>query len=273
MNNILIGVKRFFKNKNTVTIFAVILCLIIIYFAYSYRIKKATEPTMVPYATRNLEPRTLITADMVGTRKVPGSIVTANVITEPGLIVGKYVSNQVEIPNNSLFYANTLLTWEELPRSIYGDIPEGNTIVALPVSLESTYGNSIFPGNYIDLYYSGTDYDGKILVGKYIESIRVMTVTDSSFNNIFEKTSGMDQPYYLIFNVPEDMHLLLRKTMYVGGTLFPVPRNANYSENPKETRIVSSYIQNLILSKTVDVKDEDLKNINVNGGKINANQN
>ena len=59
--------------------------------------------------------------------------------------------------------------------------------------------------------------------------------------------------------------------MYVGGTLFPVPRNANYSENPKETRIVSSYIQNLILSKTVDVKDEDLKNINVNGGEINAN--
>ena len=93
-----------------------------------------------------------------------------------------------------------------------------------------------------------------------------MTVTDSSFNNIFEKTSSMSQPYYLIFNVPEDMHLLLRKTLYVGGTLFPVPRNAKYSENPKETRIVSSYIQNLILSKTVDVKEEDLKNINVNGG-------
>lgn len=271
MNNIMVGVKRFFKNKNTVTIFAVVVCLFIIYFAYSYRIKKATEPTMVPYATRELPPRTLITADMVGTRKVPGSIVTANVITEQGLIVGKYVSNEVDIPNNSLFYANTLLTWEELPRSIYGDIPEGNTIVALPVSLESTYGNSIFPGNYIDLYFSGNDYDGKILVGKFIESIRVMTVTDSSFNNIFEQTSNMSQPYYLIFNVPEEMHLLLRKTMYVGGTLFPVPRNAQYSENPKETRIVSSYLQNLVLSKTVDVKEEDLKNINISGEVTNAN--
>lgn len=271
MNNILIGVKRFFKNKNTVTIFAVVVCLIIIYFAYSYRIKKATQPTMVPYAVRELSPRTLITSDMVGTRKVPGSIVTANVITEPSLIIGKYVSNEVDIPINSLFYANTLLTWEELPKSIYGDIPEGNTIVALPVSLETTYGNSIFPGNYIDLYYSGNDYDGKLLVGKYIESIRVMAVTDASFNNIFEKTDGTAQPEYLIFNVPEDMHLLLRKTMYVGGTLFPVPRNAKYSENPKETRIVSSYIQNLILSQTVDVKEEDLKNINVNGGVTNAN--
>ncbi len=30
MNNILVGVKRFFKNKNTVTIFAVVVCLIII---------------------------------------------------------------------------------------------------------------------------------------------------------------------------------------------------------------------------------------------------
>lgn len=271
MSNILIGVKRFFKNKNTVTIFAVIICLIIIYFAYSWRIQKATEPTVVPYATRNLEPRTLITSDMVGSRKVPGSIVTANVITEPSLIIGKYVSNKVEIPENSLFYANTLLTWEELPQSIYEDIPDGNTIVALPVSLETTYGNSIFPGNYIDLYYSGVDTDGKILVGKFIESIRVMAVTNSTFDNIFEKSSNLEQPYYIIFNVPEEMHLLLRKTLYVGGTLFPVPRNAQYSNNPKDTRIVSSYIQNLILSQTIDVKEEDLKHINVNGGVIDAN--
>lgn len=263
MNNILYGIKRFFKNKNTVTIFAIVLSLVIIYFAYSARIKKATEPKIVPYALRNIEPRTEVTAEMIGTRKVPGSVITPNVITDTKSIIGKYVSNKVEIPKDSLFYRNTLLTWEELPSSLSENIPEGNTIVALPVTLESTYGNSIFEGNYIDLYYSGRDKDGKVLVGKFIESIKVLAVTDSAYNNIFEKTENAGTPAYLIFSVPEDMHLLLRKALYLSGTILPVPRNAEYSKNPKKTRVSSSYIQNLILNQTINVSTENLNNVNI----------
>lgn len=273
MNSLMVGVKRFFKNKNTVTIFAVIICLVIIYWAYWWRIEKATEPRMVPYAIKTLAPRTLITSDAVGTRKVPGKVITANVITESSLIIGKYVSNKVEIPADSLFYNNTILTWDELPSSIYEDIQDNYTIVALPVTSETTYGNSIFPGNYIDLYYQGRDNDGKLLIGKFIESIKVLTVTDSDYNNIFEKSSNVEKPRYLIFSVPEDMHLLLRKALYTSGTVFPVPHNADYSNNPKETRISSTYLKNLILSKTVDVADKDLKDIEVNTNTTNNNAN
>lgn len=273
MNSLMVGVKRFFKNKNTVTIFAVIICLVIIYWAYWWRIEKATEPRMVPYAIRTLPPRTLITSDAVGTRKVPGKVITANVITESSLIIGKYVSNKVEIPADSLFYNNTILTWDELPSSIYEDIPDDHTIVALPVTSETTYGNSIFPGNYIDLYYQGRDYDGKLLIGKFIESIKVLTVTDSDYNNIFEKSSNVEKPRYLIFSVPEDMHLLLRKALYTSGTVFPVPHNADYSNNPKETRKSSTYLEKLILSKTIDVNDKDLKNIEVDTNTTNNNAN
>ncbi len=263
MSNILYGIKRFLKNKNTVTIIAIAASLVIIYFAYNARIKKATEPQLVPYALQTLAPRTLVTSEMVGTRKVPGSVITPNVVTNKSSIVGMYVSNKVEIPKDSLFYKNTLLTWDELPSSLYENIPEGNTIVALPVSLDTTYGNSIFEGNYIDLYYSGRDTDGKVLVGKFIESIKVLAVTDSAFNNIFEKSSGVSAPAYLVFSVPEEMHLLLRKALYLSGNIFPVPRNAEYSKNPKNTRISSSYIENLILNQTVSVSTKDLNDVSI----------
>ncbi len=263
MSNILYGIKRFLKNKNTVTILAIAVSLVIIYFAYNARIKKATEPQLVPYALQDLAPRTLVTSEMVGTRKVPGSVITPNVITDKKSIVGMYVSNKVQIPKDSLFYRNTLLTWDELPSSLYENIPEGNTIVALPVSLDTTYGNSIFEGNYIDLYYSGRDTDGKVLVGKFIESIKVLAVTDSAFNNIFEKSSGVATPAYLVFSVPEEMHLLLRKALYLSGNIFPVPRNAEYSKNPKNTRISSSYIENLILNQTVNVTTKDLSEVSI----------
>ena len=56
----------------------------------------------------------------------------------------------------------------------------------------------------------------------------------------------------LIFSVPEDMHLLLRKAIFISGSdsLIPVPRNANY--NP-DTSISSQYLKNLIESKCREV--------------------
>ncbi len=264
MNNLKITIKRFIQNKNTVTIFVLMLCLAILYWAYWWRIEKAIEPVDVPYAKLALEPRHLVVASDVGTRKVAGKIVSnGSIIRSSSLIVDKYVAHDIEIPQDSLFYEGSVVEWEDLPSSLYEDIPEGNTIVALPVSLETTYGNSIFEGNYIDLYYSGANEDGKVMIGKFIESIKVLAVTDGSFNNIFEKTKNVAQPYYLIFSVPEDMHLLLRKALYLNGTIFPVPRNAAYSTNPKPTKISSTYLQQFILDKTVNVADKDLEYIEI----------
>lgn len=266
MESILIGIKRFFKNKNTVTIIAILAALGILYWAYNYRIEKQTEPINVPYATMEIGPRTLITADMVSTRKVPGGVNSKNLLTSTSQIVGKYVSNKAVIPNGGLFYSDMVVNWEDLPSSLFEDIPEGNTIVALQVNLESTYGNSIFPGNYIDLYYVTTLDNGKLMLGKFIESIKVLSVTDSEGNNVFETIEDSKTPTYLMFSVPEDLHLLLRKASYLDGQIFPVPRNAEYSNNPKETRVVSSRIQNYILDKSIDVESQD----RVTSGGVNV---
>lgn len=261
MDSIKIGIKRFFKNKNTVTIIAVILCLCILYWAYNYRIEKKTNPISVPYALREIQPRTLITSDLIGTIKVPKSMITSNVITNTSLVIGNYVSEDAVIPAGSLFYSKVLKTWDELPSSLYADIPNGYTVVSLPVTLDSTYGNSIFPGNYIDLYFVTTTDNSKLLLGKLIESIKVLAVVDSDGNSVFEKSSDLNSPSYLIFSVSEEYHLLLRKASYLAGTIFPVPRNADYSLNPTETKISSSYLQNYILSQTVNVSEEDLKSL------------
>ena len=58
MNNILIGLKRFFTNKNTVTIICVLGIVFFLYFGYNWRIKKSTEPLSVPYAKEEIQPRT-----------------------------------------------------------------------------------------------------------------------------------------------------------------------------------------------------------------------
>lgn len=258
MGNILLGIKRFFKNKNTITIIAVLCSLIILYWAYNYRIESATKPVAIPYAVREIAPGEEITSDMISTKKVPGGIVGDTVLRQSSQIVGKYVVNTATIPMGSVFYSDVVKDWDDLPKNTYSNIPDGNTIISISVTLDSTYGNSIYPGNYIDLYVQTTK-DGKKVICKLIESIKVLAVLDSKGNNVFETNGDLENPSYLVFHVPESYHLLIRKITAVGGIeMFPVPRNAKYSKDPKETSIVSTkFIEDFITDKTVDVNDRD----------------
>ena len=267
MNNILVSLKRFFTNKNTVTILAVIVAVLVIYFGYDYRIKQQTNPIRVPYAKQEIQPRTQVTEDMIGWMEIPRNMynkISSNAITLKNDIVGKYAAYNTVIPAGSLFYRSTLMTWSEMPDSAWADIPDGYTVVSLNVNTETTYGNSIFPGNYIDLYYQTYDETGKLLLGKLIESIEVLAVKDASGKHVFENSQAGLVPASLIFAVPEDMHLLLRKAGYLSGTLIPVPRNKSYSENPKATEVSSDYIEDFILSQTVILPEQ----VNSNSGRV-----
>ena len=126
MGNIIISIKRFFQNKNTVTIFAILIAVGIIYFAYNYRIKKSTEPVNVPYATQE-------------------GIVTKDVLTNPDNIIGKYVINTGVVPKDGLFFNSMVIDGDESLTSIADDIPDGQVTCSMEVDLDSTFGISIYP--------------------------------------------------------------------------------------------------------------------------------
>ena len=110
-------------------------------------------------------------------------------------------------------------------------------------------------------------------MAKFIESIKVLAVTTSSGENVFETIDTPLKPAYLIFSVPEELHLLLRKASLLNETIFPVQRNASYSSNPKQTRVVNTYIKNDILEQTINVTEQDQANqdkIQIDGGTANV---
>ncbi len=256
MSNLMISLKRFFGNKNTITILCVLAALGVLFFGYNYRIKQETKPITVPYAKVDIQPREEITDDKIGYVKIPSSMLQSNTVVNANDIIGKFANYNTLIPVGSLFYRSAVVEWEEMPDSAWANIPNGYTVVSLNVSTETTYGNSIFPGNYIDLYYATYDDTGKLLLGKLISSIEVLAVKDSSGKHVFENSAELGAPSSLIFAVPEDMHLLLRKASYLSGEIIPVPRNQAYSENPDETIVSSEYIQDFILSKTVILPEQ-----------------
>ena len=80
MNNLGLKLKMFLKNKNTVTILCALLAIAVLIVAYNWRVRSAIDPIRVPYALDTIDPRTEITADMIGYREIARSAVTSDVI-------------------------------------------------------------------------------------------------------------------------------------------------------------------------------------------------
>ena len=277
MNNILIGIKRFLGNKNTVTIIGVLAGIAVLYIGYNWRVKQAIEPQSVPYAKQEIVANTLITNDMLGSVKVSKSMIdsTTNLVTANNQVVGKYVSYDTTIPEGSLFYKSQLMTEEQLPNYIVRNIPEGYTVYSLEVNSHLTYANSIMPNDYIDLYFKAVDDDNKVMFAKMIESIKVIAVKDAQGKSVFSSESGDSQPAELVFAVPNDMFLLLKKADYINSNsiaIVPVPRNANYTENPSATQVASEIITDFILSKTAYIPDSTNSENTENNNNNNNNE-
>jgi len=181
---------------------------------------------------------------------MPAISVKDNVITNRNLVVGKYSNVNTVIPKGSMFYQDTVIDQSKLPDSIFVKVKKGEIVYNFDVDMESTYGNSIYPGNKIDIYMkTGNGTEEKVMLGKLIENVEVLAVKDSSGRDVFENTSERRTPDMLIFGVPEKINLLLRKASYMtslGVELFPVPHGGSVSTDGStvvSTQQLADYIE------------------------------
>ena len=249
------SITKILKNKNTFTILIVFAGIIALYAVYNWRINQATTLVQVPYAKKEINSRQEITSDMVSYMQVPKSVLSnaSNIVSSGYQVIGKYVNYGCTIPQYSLFYQENILTESATPESEFKDLPDNYTVYQLEVDFDSTYGNSIYPGNYIDLYVKMKETNTeKVIFGRFIKGIKVMAVYDGDGNDVFESTSEARNPRYMWFAVPNDLYELLRKAIYANATIMPIPRNSSYSNEERTPEIDSTYIQNYILAKSVN---------------------
>lgn len=261
MNNLSISFQRFLKNKNTVTIIGIILILVLLYVVYAITINNAVNPVQIPVAAEKIQPRTKITSEMVEVVDIPAVAVTENVYQNKNNVVGKYSNVNAVIPKGSMFYDGAIVKKEELPDSSFTEVEEGDVVYNLSVTTESTYGNSIFPGNKIDVYMKAVDdATGKIMVGKLVKNIEVLAVKDKQGRHVFEDTEANRTPATLIFGVEPDINILLRKASYlssVGVELFPVPHGGEAKEEGDVT-VTATQLKNYIEAHTVNVQLDEI---------------
>ena len=264
MGNLLAPFKKFLSNKNTITILGVLLGIVVLYFGYTWRVNNSVQPTKVPYATTKLSPGTKITESVIGYTDVPKSMIKqmTNLITNVGDLTNSQkpvlVSYDSTIPPNGFFFSENIILESEMPDSIFSDIPKGNTIYVLKVDVNSTYGNAIFPGDAIDLYMKTEDEDNKVVFGRLISSIKVEAVRDKKGKNVFLDKDNPTDSAMLLFSVPEQYFLLLKKAEFLDIEIIPVPRNSDYTTSAAATQLQSDELYAMIIDQTHTLSHECL---------------
>ena len=205
---------------------------------------------------------------MVDTREVPPSMLKGEVIRNKSDIIDKYSAADVVIPAGSLFYKRAVVEKEQLPANIILDYPKGYVLYNLPVNTSDTYGNSVYPGNYIDIWLkavykiadenklSGADIQkaNKIMYGKLISNIQVLAVKDSAGRPVFQNIDEARTPAMIVFAVPEEYYVLLSKASYMrtyDTDIVLVPTNESVKDEPGELEISSEMLKEWINDNTV----------------------
>ena len=251
--------KQILSNKNTVTLIGAILIIVVLYIFYNIKVNQATSPIRVPYAIQTIAPRTEITNEMIGYLDITQTSIRGNVLTNANTqILGMYTNVSCTIPAGSLFYQSALVRKEQLPDAFLIDIEEDHIAYNFSVSMKSTYGNSMYPGNYVDIYFKGVNDDGLLMVGKLVENVKILAVKDDSGHAVFENASEERSPSQIIFSVTEDIHLLLRKAEYLRNVeVILVPTNASLQleegENAPLT-VTSETIKQYIESRSTEIE-------------------
>ena len=212
MAGLINSIRKIFLNRNTVTILAVIAGVIVLWFFYNMTLSNAINPVRVPVATREILATELITADDIEYVEVNKSFLNNanNILTNSAQIINYYVNNGTSISKGAMFYKDQVTTREEISKTDFDNIPDGYTIYWLNVDNKSTYANSIYPGDKIDLWITGSDPQTKtIIYDEFINSIDVLEVKDSDGLNVFDDAENRT-PAWLSFAVTDEMNTYLR---------------------------------------------------------------
>ena len=257
MNNFTIGLKRFFTNKNVVTILLVIVILVILYFGYSGSIKQKTNPVNMPVAAKTIGSVTKITNEDIVYKQIPGSMLSENSVRNINLIVGRYTTVNVTIPEGSIFYEEWLADEADVPGNWIEqlDYEKGELGYYMDVDVESTLGNNVLPNTYIDIYMKAEDENGTPMFGKLMKNVKVLVVHDSNGKNVFGNSEEVGSPSKIGFAVSQDYYMLLKKAEYLGIDLVLAPRGSTV---PSEDYVIvtSSTLRDYIDAQTITVEED-----------------
>lgn len=251
------SIKRFFKNKNTVTVLGIIVIVAMLWGVYTYQINKQVKPISVPVAAKTIDPKTKITAEMITYVEVPSAYISENAITDDQKILSMYSNYNTVIPAGSMFYEESLTTEKALPNYLLKHLKEGEFLLSFDLSsIDSSSAWGIMPGDKIDLYMRVVSDEGSVMLGKFLENVEILDVLDQDGRSTYDVSDGSREANKLVFAVQEDIFLMLMRANYLDVEFMPIPHGAWINDKDSSITMTTQELIDYIKARVVTLSTD-----------------
>lgn len=208
--------KFFFRKILAVTVAGV--AVVAVYFYTSSTIQEKVAPTSVVVAVQDIPPHTEITKEMVQLApEIPRQALPQENPYADSLddVVGKWTVDGYGVSAKGFVNTKKVVEEEELPDAGLLKLEPGEYAFTTLVDLDTSHGNAIKPGSYVDLYFAneidmetipeemfekqglklgGTTYldDQLEFFGRIATKVKVIDVKDSRGENVFTSDKYTD---------------------------------------------------------------------------------
>ncbi|MEG0265259.1 MAG: RcpC/CpaB family pilus assembly protein [Erysipelotrichaceae bacterium] len=228
------------KNKKNNAILAVLLLLIVNVLVFNIVMKKSIDYVEMPYAIKNIPPRSKITSNMIGTIKIAHSATGRNTIDDKKSILGKYTDINGMIPSGSLIYKSMIYKKESLPDYPTLLLKNGQTAFSLPSDLVKLSGNTITSGQKVDLYVTVPQRNENPIIDRFVKGVRVLSIKDRNGYEISDEKSTKI-PYVVILGINDSIIPYLKTAAKIGSIDLYAPAN-NYQKDEESILIEDSKV-------------------------------
>lgn len=167
------------NNKKKSIIVISIALMIVINVSVSFLIVKTlTKSTDVFVAKTTLVPRNPITEDDIQTISLPSNLIPNNIFTSKEDIIGQVVSYDSSIYQGMFFFKEALDDPIKSNDAPLLRLKDNQVAVSLSVDVIKSLGNTLLPGQYVDLVYTYPIRNENPIVDTIYKNVRVLALKD-----------------------------------------------------------------------------------------------
>jgi len=166
------------KNKKIKGIMILATIILLNIAVFNIVLQRSLDLVEIPIAKNTIHQRIPLTASDITTKKVPRAYIDEFVIEEIDQIIGKVVSFQTTIYKGMPFYYHALEDGHTTLDAPLLQLKQGQGAVAIAVDLIKSSGNTLLPGQYVDLILTIALKNQPVIVDTMFSSVRVLAVKD-----------------------------------------------------------------------------------------------
>ncbi len=191
---------------------------------FDVAVKNSVDYIEIPVASVLITPRTQISDSHIRMERVPSALVSDNVYSNTEDILDLWVKYSVTLAPGSFFYHEYVEVAENV-----GDHPQlmlehGQGVASLAVDLLTSAGNTLYPGQFVDIVFTSKDKRKPIISDVIFRSVRVLAVKDRNGLDMSDPKSQkipavallalnqQDIPLFLHAQIFGDIDLIIRLT-------------------------------------------------------------